>query len=60
MWVSHAYRYVWLFDAPCGIAFTYIKNNKGSNIDNWGTLQVMLPASIKTLSNEMKKALLVR
>ena len=23
-----------MYDAPCGIAFTYIKNNKGSNIDN--------------------------
>ena len=37
-----------------------IKNNKRTNIDRWGTLQFMVPASKITVSNETKKKLYLR
>ena len=58
--VSSAYRYVWVFDRACGVSFIYSKNNKGLNIDPWGTRQFMVPVSQKTVSNETKKAPFVR
>ena len=38
----------------------YKKNNKGTNIDPWGTPEFMVAASKKTVPNETKKALFVR
>ena len=58
--VSPVYRYVWLSNRPCRISFIYSKNNKGPNIDPWGTTLFMVPSSKNTLSNETKIALLVR
>ena len=49
-----------IFDKACGISFMYSKNNKGSNLDPWGTPQFMVPASEKTVPNETKIALFVR
>ena len=34
----------------------YNKNNKDPNIDLWRTLQFKVPASKKTVPNEMKKS----
>ena len=43
--VSSAYRYVWVFDKACRISFLYSINNKGPNIDPWGTPPLMFPPS---------------
>ena len=51
---------IWVFDRACGISFIYSKNNKGLNIDPWGTRQFMAPVSQITVSNETKKAPFVR
>ena len=38
----------------------YSKNNQGFNIDPWGTLQFMVPASENALFNDTKKVVFVR
>ena len=58
--VSYAQRYVWLFDRACEISFIYNKNNKGPNIDLWGTPQFMVPDSKNKLSNDARKELCLR
>ena len=48
-------RYIRLFDRACGISFIYNKENKGPNIDPWGTPHFSAPSSDNKLSSESKK-----
>ena len=60
LFVSSAYRYVWVFDKASWILFMYSKNSKGPNIDLWETQQFMVPASKNSVPNETKITLSVK